>query len=658
MCGIAGCLNLAREHPIDTNALHAMTSALVHRGPDGEGFYVDGAIGLGHRRLAIIDLLGGRQPLQNESGTVWLICNGEIYNHVELRRDLAMRHRFRTQSDSEVILHLYEERGVDCLDELNGMFAFALWDAQAELLILARDRLGIKPLYWTMAEGHFAFASEIKALIAGGLVEPRRNEDALAEYLTFQFLLGHQTLFDGVQRLEPGTCLRLRPFADRRPTISRYWDISSEVDEAFDYDDGVRRVDMLLRDAVSLRLRSDVPVGAYLSGGLDSSVVTSLAARQLDGQAQLSVFSGAFDGGDAFDETRYARLVAEQSQAAYHEVRPDEDGFVRDLPKLIYALDEPAAGPGVFPQFAVSQLATQHVKVCLGGQGGDELFGGYARYLAAYLEQCLKGAIHGTQHGGNFVVTWDDIAPNLPMLSGYTQLLQSFWSDGLFDDMDMRYLRLIDRSQGVAPFMARDTLNANAMAGIEQRFRHHFNAGGARSYFSKMTGFDLKWLLPALLQVEDRVSMAVSLESRVPLLDHRIVDAVTRMSPRMRFRGGSSKRILRDVAQPYVPQAILKRTDKMGFPMPLNQWLSREPTRSFVMDTLLSRAARQRGVWNISALERHLQTGGGFSRGVWGLLCLELWHRTFIDRQFVQTTGSRSAVTRIPPAINVAARAS
>jgi len=655
MCGIAGCLNLNRDQPVDTNALHAMTTALAHRGPDGEGFHVDGAVGLGHRRLAIIDLVGGRQPLSNESGTVWLICNGEIYNHIELRRDLATRHRFRTQSDSEVILHLYEERGLDCLEQLNGMFAFALWDARAERLVLARDRLGIKPLYWTLNDGTFSFASEIKALIAGGMVDPQRNEDALAEYLTFQFLLGDQTLFKGVYRLEPGTCLSLRPFDERRPTITRYWDISCEVDEAFDYDGGVRRVDMLLQDAVALRMRSDVPVGAYLSGGLDSSVVTSLAARQLDGASQLSVFSGAFDGGEAFDETRYARMVAEHSHAAYHEVRPDEHGFVRDLPRLIYALDEPAAGPGVYPQFAVSQLAAQHVKVCLGGQGGDELFGGYARYLAAYLEQCLKGAIHGTQHAGNFVVTWDEIAPNLPMLGGYTNLLQSFWSNGLFEDMDMRYLRLIDRAQGVAPFMAGDTLNAQAKAQVEERFRHYFNAGGARSYFSKMTGFDMKWLLPALLQVEDRVSMAVSLESRVPLLDHRVVDAVTRMSPRMRFRGGSSKRILRDAAQQHVPQAVLNRTDKMGFPMPLNQWLSREPTRSFVMDTLLSRAARQRGLWNIDALERHLQNGGGFSRGVWGLLCLELWHRTFIDRQFVGESVRRSGLGRIAPA---AARAS
>lgn len=657
MCGIAGCINLDRDQPIDEVVIRAMTDALIHRGPDGEGYYCDGAVGFGHRRLKIIDLVGGQQPLCNESGTLWLICNGEIYNHIELRRDLSARHTFKTHSDCEVILHLYEEHGPACVEHLNGMFAFAIWDTRTQQLFMARDRLGIKPLYWTQANGRFAFASEIKALFAGGIIEPRRHDAALPEYLTFQFLLGDQTLFEGVHRLEPGTSLSLRPFEDGGPRVQRYWDISSEVDDAFEYDDAVRRVNMLLQDAVALRMRSDVSVGTYLSGGLDSSVVTSLAARHLGDEGTLSVFSGAFDGGSAYDESHYARLVAEASGAAYHEVRPDESGFVQDLPDLIYALDEPAAGPGVFPQFAVSRLAAQHVKVCLGGQGGDELFGGYARYLAGYLEQCLKGAIHGTQHASNFVVTWDDIAPNLPMLGGYTNLLQDFWSHGLFEDMDVRYLRLINRAQGVAPFLQGDVLNDAARASVTERFRHHFNQDGARSYFAKMTGFDLKWLLPALLQVEDRVSMAVSLESRVPLLDHRVVEAVTRMSPRMRFRGGSSKRILRDAAKHVVPQPVLDRTDKMGFPMPLNDWIAREPTRSFVMDTLLSDRARERGLWNSDALEAHLQGGGGFSRGIWGLLCLELWHQKFIDRQFVGAVGHRT-ITRRPPISAAQARAS
>lgn len=627
MCGIAGCLKFDTTASVAPPVIHAMTDALAHRGPDGEGFRFDGPVALGHRRLSIIDVAGGAQPIGNETGDLWLICNGEIYNHIELRRELSSRHRFRSNSDSEVILHLYEELGPACVDRLNGMFAFAIWDARNKSLFLARDRLGIKPLYWTQDKDVFLFASEIKALFASGLARPRMNRAALPEYLTFQFLLGDATLFEGVHKLEPGTHLTIRPFDDGRPRIFRYWDFDYELDQASAYEDHVARVSMLLRDSVALRLRSDVPVGAYLSGGLDSSVVATLAANQRG--SELPVFTGAFDDGPQFDESHHARGVAAACGAVYHEIRPDAAGFCRDMPTLAWLMDEPAAGPGLYPQYHVSRLASRHVKVCLGGQGGDELFGGYARYLAAYLEQCLKGAIHGTQDGAEYVVTWDEIAPNLPLLKEYTALLQGFWSKGLFDDMPLRYLALVDRSAGLDRVMSPDVWNDGARERVVERFRAHFAAPTAKSYFVRMTHFDLKSLLPALLHVEDRVSMGASLETRVPLLDHRIVEAVTRMPPIMRFRGACSKRVLRRVATGVVPQAILDRRDKMGFPVPFDDWFRREPVRSFVRDALLGATARSRGLWDVGCLEREMDASGRFNRKLWGLLNLELWLQQF-----------------------------
>ncbi|HPF37659.1 MAG TPA: asparagine synthase (glutamine-hydrolyzing) [Phycisphaerae bacterium] len=627
MCGIAGCLKFDHSDRVDASLIHAMTDTLAHRGPDGEGFHIKGPVALGHRRLAIIDVAGGAQPIRNESGSIWLICNGEIYNHLELRRELSGRHRFRTSSDNEVILHLYEEQGAECVSHLNGMFAFAIWDERERTLFLARDRLGIKPLYWTKSGDAFLFASEIKALFASRDVSPRMNVEALPEYLTFQFLLGDATMFEGVRRLEPGTHLTIRPFDDARARIQRYWDFDYALDRSSAYEDHVARVSMLLRDSVALQMRSDVPVGAYLSGGLDSSVVATLAARQ--GSDALAVFTGAFDDGPAFDESHHARRVADACGAAYHEIRPDAEGFCRDMPTLAWLMDEPAAGPGLYPQYHVSRLAAQHVKVCLGGQGGDELFGGYARYLAAYLEQCLKGAIHGTQDGAEYVVTWEEIAPNLPLLREYTALLQGFFSRGLFDDMSMRYLALVDRSAGLDTVMSPDVWNVSARVRVAERFRSHFEAPAAPSYFVRMTHFDLKSLLPALLHVEDRVSMGASLESRVPLLDHRVVETVTRMPPVMRFRGACSKRVLRRVATGVVPQSILDRRDKMGFPVPFDAWFGREPVRSFVRDALLGATARQRGLWDVGRLEREMGDSGRFNRKLWGLLNLELWLRQF-----------------------------
>ncbi len=628
MCGICGIISREQGGPVDRGSLETMMAALAHRGPDDEGVYLHGGVGLGHKRLSIIDLGTGHQPMTNEDGSVWIVFNGEIYNYLELRRDLVREHSFKTQSDTEVILHLYEEIGERCLERLNGMFSFAIWDARQQRLFAARDRLGIKPFYWHLGRDHLAFASEPKAILAAGLTTARPDSQGLEEYLTFQFCLGDRTMFDGIRRLEPGHYMTFRPLRDAEPAVVKYWDFNYEIDTHHTAEYYVDQLRTLLHDSVRLQLRSDVPVGAHLSGGIDSSTVVSLAASLYGGD--FHTFTGAFREGPQYDETRYARAVAEHVHSVHHEVWPTATEFADVLPTLIYMMDEPAAGPGLFPQYAVSKLARQHVKVVLGGQGGDEIFGGYARYLVAYLEQCLKGVIFGTQEDEKHLVTWDSIMPNLPLLQQYRPLLQSFWREGLFEEMDRRYFRLVSRIEDAETLITRDAWNAGSQGRMFESFSAVFNNPATKSYFNKMTNFDLKTLLPALLQVEDRTSMSVSLESRVPLLDHRILELVTRMPPTTRFKGGDTKRVFREAVRQLLPQVVFERRDKMGFPVPLAEW-ARGPIRDFLADTLLSTRARQRGVYQMDGIERLISHERGFGRQLWGVLCLELWFRAFID---------------------------
>ncbi len=627
MCGICGAVNRDRERPADRDALAAMMRAIVHRGPDDEAAWVEGPVALGHQRLSIIDLATGRQPMSNEDGTVWITYNGEIYNYVELRRDLQRNHTFRTQSDTEVIIHLYEELGERCLERLNGMFAFAIWDARQQKLFAARDRLGVKPFYWHLDGTRLAFASEPKALIAAG-VRAEADRQGLEEYLTFQFCLADRTLFQGIQKLEPGHYLTFRPQRDSEPALVQYWDFNYEIDTHHTSEYYADQLLTLLQDSVRLQLRSDVPVGAHLSGGIDSSTVVCLAAGAYGGT--FHTFTGGFREGPQYDESRYARIVAGQVQAAHHEVWPTGQEFCDIMPGLIYMMDEPAAGPGVFPQYMVSRLARQHVKVVLGGQGGDEIFGGYARYLIAYLEQVIKGTIFDTQEEEKHVVTWDSIAPNLSLLRQYRPLMQSFFRDGLFEDMDRRYFRLVSRLEDASALFSADVWTPASGPRMYEAFTGVFNDPSTRSYFNRMTNFDLKTLLPALLQVEDRTSMSVSLESRVPLLDHRIPELVTRMPPATRFRGGDTKRVFREAVRHLLPVEIFGRRDKMGFPVPLAEW-AKGPARAFLHDTLLSERARQRGVYRMDGVEAMLRGEQGYGRQLWGLLCLELWFRAYID---------------------------
>jgi asparagine synthase (glutamine-hydrolysing) len=597
-----------------------------HRGPDGEGAWTHphGFVSLGHRRLSIIDLDSGQQPMSDGAGN-WITYNGETYNYVELRAQLPGA-AFRTQSDTEVILHAYRKWGQDCLGELRGMFAFVLWDEANQTLFCARDRFGIKPLYYTVVDGILYLASEIKALVPF-LPSLETDLDGFHDYLTFQFCLAGKTLFKGVRELLPGELMLVH---HGTLEVRRYWEVYYQPD----FDHTARyfeeRIRALLEESVTLHLRADVPVGAYVSGGLDSSIVAALAAAR-QGPGFLG-FTGKFARGPAYDESGYARDLAAQVDFTLHELDITAEDFVRTIEAVIYHLDFPVAGPGSFPQYMVSELARRHRKVLLGGQGGDEIFGGYVRYLIAYFEQCIKAAIDGTMHSGNFIVTYESIIPNLGALREYKPLLQEFWRDGLFDDLDRRYFRLINRSgvlgeeinwAALGPYSPYDT------------FRRIFRGDNVQkeSYFDSMTHFDFKTLLPALLQVEDRVSMAHGLESRVPFLDHPLVELAATMPSNVKFKDGTMKHVIKAALGHVLPASIARRRDKMGFPVPLHEWLAEGGiVRDFVVDVLSSRAARERELVDNRRVVAQLGAEARYGRRVWGLLCLELWQRAFHDQ--------------------------
>jgi asparagine synthase (glutamine-hydrolysing) len=626
MCGIAGALSLSLEEiPGLSRRLEAMNRLLKHRGPDGEGLWRHsrGHAGFAHRRLSIIDLTTGDQPMTDPAGN-WITYNGEIYNYIELRDELGAEN-FQTTSDTEVILSAYRKWGVDCVDHLRGMFAFAIWDEGRQELFCARDRFGIKPFYYTTVGDTFYFASEAKALLPFvGQIET--DVEGFKDYLAFQFCLAGKTLFKNISELLPGHHLRATKGA---VAVQRYWEVYYELDFSHTPAYFEEKLRTLLPESVRLHLRADVPVGTYLSGGLDSSAIASLASMETNGD--FAAFTGKFSFSEDYDESRYARELAEWRGFSLYEIDITAADFVDNIRKVIYHLDYPVAGPGSFPQYMVSRLAAEHRKVVLGGQGGDEIFGGYTRYLIAYFEQCFKAAIDGTINNGNFVVTYESIIPNLTALHNYKPLLQEFWRDGLFGEMDSRYFRLISR----APLL-RDEIRWNLLGDYSpfETFQSVFNGHnvGKESYFDRMTHFDFKTLLPALLQVEDRVSMAHGLESRVPFLDHPIVEFAATMPADVKFKDGTMKQVLKNAMRPVLPASIVDRKDKMGFPTPLTEWLKNE-AHEFAHDVFSSQPARTRELVDNQSVLSGLTKEPKFGRKAWGLLCLELWQQEFHDRE-------------------------
>lgn len=626
MCGIVGIINKTRLQ-VNANILEKMAATIHHRGPDEDGIMVDGPVGFFHKRLSIIDIATGKQPMTFNNCTI--VYNGEIYNYIELREDLKKRgHFFQTSSDTEVILHMYAEYGNDFVNLMNGMFAFIIYDRDKNNLFISRDHFGIKPLYWYNTDQLIAFSSEIKGLLAHPDIKAEADTDNLYEYLTFQFIMGEGTMFKGIYKILPGHSMTI-DLNSWNIKQEKYWEPNFNIDHFHTEEYFITELRKILQETICQQLRSDVPIGTYLSGGIDSSLVTIIASGLLD--KTIKSFSGAFNEGPEFSELKYARIAAENANAELFEIFPTEQEFIDLLPRLIYHLDEPVAGPGLFPQYIVSRMASKHVKVILGGQGGDEIFGGYTRYLVAYLEQALKGAIYQTNEEDEHIVSLESILPNLPSLKQYIPMMKSFWKQGSFEPMDRRYFHLIDRTGSTREFFHPWFIRECKTEAIFNKFSKHFNNTNTKSYFNKMTHFDMMGSLPGLLQVEDRVSMSVSIESRVPLLDRRIVDLISRMPAGMKFKGGELKYLLKKTIKDFMPPEIMNRKDKMGFPVPLHIW-SKNKAKGFILDTLLSQKARERNMINTAYVEKLINAEQPFSRGLWGLLSLELWHNQFIDK--------------------------
>ncbi|HUT23355.1 MAG TPA: asparagine synthase-related protein, partial [Sumerlaeia bacterium] len=446
------------------------------------------------------------------------------------------------------------------------------------------------------------------------------------QYLTFQYCTGAQTLFRGVQRLEAAHNLILK--LGEEPRVARYWDVSFEIDEERDEDWFVDRLEALLQDSVRLCLNTDEPIGVNLSGGLDSSTVVCLTRMLLGESAPIKTFTGAYLEGDKYDERPFARLVAKEVNTEYVELIITSRDFADCIERVMYLMDEPAAGVGVFSEYLVAEVASKHAKVVLNGEGGDEFFLGYARYLIAYLEECLKGAIENTADRARYVATLETIVPSLPMLQSYVPMLRNFWAEGLFETPVKRYYRLMDRFADSKAFL-NPSLEVDTAKTFEE-FRALFESHNAAAMINRIMNVELKTSLAALLHVDDCVSAAWGLDGRSPLLDHRLLELMSSAPPVIKFKNGRLKHLFRQATKNILPKEIRERKDKMGFPCPLGLWIKND-LRDFFHDILLSDRARGRGIFAADAIEAALKSDLGFNRAIWGALCVELWHRQFVD---------------------------
>lgn len=632
MCGICGWYGQSTEN--SSEILSCMNNKLTHRGPDEVGAVVLGQVALAMSRLSIIDLSTGQQPIWNEDGSCCIVYNGELYNYLDLRPELeAKGHVFTTRSDTEVVLHAYEEWGAECLCRFNGMFAFAIWDGHRERLFLARDRIGEKPLYYYRDSEFLVFASEIKAILANPVVPRRMSYKGLANFLAFGHAIAPDTIFENIFKLLPGHYLLVDKVGLQ---VTRYWDVGDEP-QLLDHstlteDDYARLIRDLLDDSVRRRMIADVPVGAFLSGGVDSSAVVALMKRHATGP--VKTFSLGFNIGGAYNELDDARHVAHYLGTDHHELSVEHVDLVQTLRTLVYHYDEPFGDAAGFPIYLLSRFARQHVKVVLTGDGGDELFGGYRRYAADQFAAAYQ---------------------NLP------QTLIDRWIPAVVDDLPR--LRRVKRTVQTLPIREPAQRYANWLVLFNAEMQKELLQPDIRSalgdydpawsypkYYTALNGttqsdhlnrlmyIDLKtWLVDMYLEKTDKASMASSLEARLPLLDHRLVELAFQIPGNLKIKGWSTKRILKHAVKPLVPPEVLRRP-KHGFAVPTDPWF-RGALKDYTYEVLLDPRTRQRGYFNMGMVERlwreHQAGQQVWDTQLWLLLNFELWHRIYLDGEAV-----------------------
>lgn len=623
MCGIAGFVDQGDFSAEERTAiLTRMCQVIFHRGPDDQGIQVNGPVGLGMRRLSIIDLAGGHQPMSGEDGTVTIVFNGEIYNFHELHEQLKARgHQFKTNSDTESIVHCYEEFSDACVKHLRGMFVFAIWDAKSKTLLLARDRAGKKPLYYTRtARGSFIFGSELKSILEHPDVEREIDLEALDAYVTLGYVPDPLSIFRGIHKLPPGHTLT---YSQDKITLKQYWDFTYEPAPVRTEEAYVEELRVLLEDAVRARLISDVPLGAFLSGGIDSSTVVALMAK-LMGQP-VKTFSIGFRE-DSYNELKYARMTAEKYGTDHHEffVTPE---ICEIADELVWHFDEPFADPSAIPTYMVSKLAREHVTVALSGDGGDELFGGYERYLVErnrrMFAQLPKAFRENVMH---------PLSMRLPHGARGRNLLHNLALDPVHRYLDsVSVFTSMNRSLLYSADFKRDLENEHSATAS---FLDHASKVKTGADLDLLLYTDSKTYLPGdILTKVDRMSMAASLETRAPLLDQKLIDFVTRIPAALKIVGNETKYILKKAVKGLVPEEIMTRP-KQGFGLPLAKWINQE-LRGRIRDTLTEPITRQRGYFEPSyikvLLDEHERGRRDHSYSLWALLMLELWHRQFLD---------------------------
>lgn len=642
MCGIAGMVSAASGEQIDAEVIHRMCQAIVHRGPDDEGLFVKGGTGLGMRRLSIIDLAGGHQPVFNEDRSVWTVFNGEIYNFPELRKELVARgHSFYTHCDTEVIVHLYEEMGADCVQKLRGMFAFALYDERKRKLLMARDRFGKKPLHYALDGERLLFGSEIKSILVVAPELATVDHQALLEYMYFGYVPDPRTAFTTIQKLPPGYLLE---FENGKIDVRQYWDLPQYGTTAPRSEEEIlREMESRLAEAVKIRLISDVPLGALLSGGTDSSTVVALMARA--SAKPVKTFSIGFRNED-FNEAKYARIVAEKFGTDHHEmiVEPDVLGTVE---MLTGSLEEPFGDSSMLPTYFVSRMAREHVTVALSGDGGDEIFAGYGRY-----------GVHLRRQAFERIPGWarrfyrEQIYPRLPGdMRGkkFSYNVSLPWKERYVDGIS--FVPSFERDM---PLLSDDFRAVMAESGDPQNVMYrYFDEAPAKDPVSQMLYVDTKtYMVADILTKVDRMSMATSLEVRVPILDHAFVEWATALPVEWKIRGGHLKYILRKLAERIgVPREVLYRP-KQGFAMPLVHWIRHE-LKDLILTVLLDSRTLERGYFEPRGvrqlLDEHFRGRRNHSGRIWRLLMFELWHRNYLERVRATVAKNNAEPYRLSP---------